>query len=112
VITVQGNNYGPQGAENREQGNQLKTQNSKLLTVQPNPTTDRIWLDLTDFAGETVTVLICNGLGQLVWHRQVPKVEEVYLPVSLRETGAATGVFIVRVRGIKGTVSKQVVLIE
>jgi hypothetical protein len=49
VITVLGNNFGEAGAENRAEGTQFKTHHSSLVTVNPNPTTDRIWLDLTDF---------------------------------------------------------------
>ncbi len=112
VITVQGNNFGSKGAENREQDAQLKTQNPQLKTVYPNPTTDWVWLDLSDFAGEAVTVSIFDELTRLVWERRIPVVIDLNLLVSLREAGASTGVFTVRVQSASGTVAKQVVLKE
>jgi len=113
VITVQGNNYGKEGAEDRkEDATVLKTQNSKLITAQPNPTTDRIWLDLTDFAGEAVVVSIYGELGQLVWENRIPAVEDLKLSVSLREAGAAAGIYTVSVRSASGVVAKRVVLVE
>jgi alpha-tubulin suppressor-like RCC1 family protein len=112
VITVQGNNFGPQGAETREDGAQLKTQNSKLKTVYPNPTTDRVWIDLTDFAGEAVTVSILSDLGQLVWENRIPAVEDLQLLISLREAGAAAGIYTVSLRSGRGVVATRVVLIK
>ncbi len=112
VITVLGNNFGEEGAENREQSAPLKTQHSKLVTVNPNPTTDRIWLDLTDYAGEAVTVSIFSDLGQLVWEYRIPAVEDLKLSVSLREAGATAGIYTVSLRSANGTVAKRIVMIE
>ncbi|MFN0014881.1 MAG: choice-of-anchor Q domain-containing protein, partial [Saprospiraceae bacterium] len=122
VITVQGNNYSEEGAENREDGTQIETRNrlpanalteaGKLITVYPNPTTDRVWIDLADFAEEAVTVSIFSDLGQLVWERRLPIVEELKLSVSLREAGAAAGGYTVSVRSASGVVAKRVLLVE
>ncbi|MEQ1743811.1 MAG: T9SS type A sorting domain-containing protein [Saprospiraceae bacterium] len=112
VITVLGNNYGEEGAESREQSAQLNTQHSKLVTVNPNPTTDRVWIDLADFADEAVTISIFGDLGQLVWENHIPAVEEQKLSVSLRETGAAAGMYTVSVRSVRGVATKRVVLID
>jgi len=118
VITVQGNNNAEEeGAENRAPAtlnSKFKIQNSKFksLNVQPNPTTDRVWIDLSDFVGEAVTVSIFSDLGQLIWERSIPAVEEQKLPVSLREIGAASGIYTVGVRGSGGVVAKRVVLVE
>jgi hypothetical protein len=112
VISVQGNNFGPQGAETREDGAQLKTQNSKLKTVYPNPTTDRVWIDLSDFAGDAVTVSILSDLGQLVWENRIPAVEDLQLLISLREAGVAAGMYTVSLRSGRGVVATRVVLVE
>jgi hypothetical protein len=112
VIAVQGNNFGEEGAENRAEGTQLKTQNSKLETVNPNPTTDRIWIDLSEFAGEAVAVSIFSELGQLVWENRIPAVEDLQLSVSLREAGAAAGIYAVRVQSRGEVFLKRVVLVE
>jgi len=101
-----------QDRDQQQADSKLKTQNSKLLTVQPNPTTDRIWLDLTDFAGESVTVSIYGELGQLVWENRIPAVEDLKLSVSLREAGAKAGIYTVSVRSASGVVAKRVVLVE
>jgi len=86
--------------------------NPATFALQPNPTTDRIWLDLTDFAGQSVTVSIHSDLGQLVWERRIPAVEELKLSVSLREAGVAAGIYTVGVRSASGIVAKRVVLVE
>ena len=86
--------------------------NPASFTLQPNPTTDRIWLDLSDFAGEAVTVSIFDDLGRLVWERRIPAVEDLKLSVSLREAGAKAGIYTVGVRTGNGAVAKRVVLVE
>jgi hypothetical protein len=83
---------------------------SSTLGIQPNPTTDRIWLDLTDFAGEPVTVSIFSDLGQLVWENRIPAVEDLQLLISLREAGVAAGIYTVSVRSVRGVVSKRLML--
>ncbi len=120
LITVLGSNYGGEGAETRDeeatatQNSKSKIQNSKLkgLNLQPNPTTDQIWLDLTDFAGEAVTVSIFSDLGQLVWERRIPAVLEPKLSVSLLEAGATAGIYTVCVRGPGGVSARRVVLVK
>jgi hypothetical protein len=99
--------------EDRTQG-QLKTQNSTLKTVSllPNPTTDRVWIDLGDFAGETVLVSIQNDLGQRIWERRVDAVPDLQLPVDLREAGAAAGLYTVSVRSGGQVLSGRLVLVE
>jgi len=112
VITVLGNSYQGEGAENRtEDAKGLITHRSSLI-VNPNPTTDRFWLDLTDFAGEAVTVSIHSDLGQLVWERRIPAVEDLKLSVSLREAGAAAGIYTVSVYSASGVTATRVVLVE
>jgi hypothetical protein len=91
------------------QARQVETRN---CTVSPNPTTDHISLDLTDFAGEAVTISIFSDLGQLVWENRIPVVDDLRLPISLREAGAAAGMYTVSVRSTGGVVAKRVVLVE
>jgi hypothetical protein len=112
VITVLGNNFGEGGAENRAEGTHLKTQNSKLVTVNPNPTTDHIRLDLTDFAGEAVTISIFGEQGRLVWENRIPAVEDLQLHISLRAAGAASGIYTVHVRSESGVVATRVVVVD
>ncbi|MFN0015294.1 MAG: Calx-beta domain-containing protein, partial [Saprospiraceae bacterium] len=114
VITVLGTSYGPQETENRSSDDPLKTLNPKLktLNLQPNPTTDRIWIDLSDFAGEAVTVSVFGDLGQLVLERQITVLLEQKQSFSLREAGAAAGIYTVSVRGASGVLSTRVVLAE
>ncbi len=113
LITVLGNNYGPQGAENRmlldgrPQGSPLRE-----IVVLPNPTSDRVWIDLSGFAGEAVTVSIIGDLGQLVWERRIPAVEEVQFSLSLREAGAATGIYTISVHSASRVVARRLVLVE
>jgi hypothetical protein len=85
---------------------------SSTLGIQPNPTTDRFRLDLTDFAGEAVTVSIFSDLGQLVWENRIPVVEDLQVQISLREAGAKAGIYTVSVRSASGVVAKRVVLVE
>ncbi|MBK9338510.1 MAG: HYR domain-containing protein [Lewinellaceae bacterium] len=100
--------------QDRAGNSTLKTQHSKLKTVSlmPNPTTDRVWIDLGDFAGESVLVSIYGDLGQLIWERKVEAVTDLKLPVNLREAGAAAGLYTVSVRSGEQVVSKRLVLVE
>ncbi len=91
------------------QARQVETRN---CTVSPNPTTDHISLDLTDFAGEAVTVSVFSDLGQLVWENKIPAVEDLQVQISLREAGVAAGIYTVSVRSGRGVVAKRVVLIK
>ncbi|MFN0016376.1 MAG: T9SS type A sorting domain-containing protein [Saprospiraceae bacterium] len=123
VITVNSPNYGPQETENRSQdvgrpqGGRRETGLRQGLLprtvhLQPNPTTDQVWIDLNDFAGEAVTVSIFDDLGQLIWERRIQEVEEQKLSVSLHEAGAAAGIYTVRVRSASGVATTQLVLVE
>jgi hypothetical protein len=112
VITVLGNNFGEEGAENREEGATRLIAHRSSLIVNSNPTTDRIWIDLSDYAGEAITVSIFSDLGQLVWENRIPAVEDLQLQISLREAGAAAGIYTVSVRSASGVVAKRVVLVE
>ncbi|MEQ1745492.1 MAG: T9SS type A sorting domain-containing protein [Saprospiraceae bacterium] len=123
VITVNSPNYGPQESENRSQ-DVGRSQDMRLETglrqgslprtvhLQPNPTTDQVWIDLNDFAGEAVTVSVFDDLGQLIWERRIQGGEEQKLSVSLREAGAAAGIYTVSVRSESGVVTKRVVLVR
>ena len=55
---------------------------------------------------------IHGDLGQLVWERRIPAVEEQKLSVSLREAGAAAGVYTVSVRSASGMAATRVVLTD
>ena len=112
VITVHGNNFGEEGAENREEGTTELIAHRSSLIVTPNPTTDRVWIDLSDFADEAVTVSIFSDKGQLVWEHHIPVVEEQKPSVSLREVGAAAGIYTVSVRSLSRVVAKRLVLVE
>jgi len=118
VITVLGNagfsppTYGENRAAEFEAPVDQRAEARYSLSLQPNPTTDLIQLDLTDFAGESVTVSIHSDLGQLIWERRMPAVEELKLWASLREAGAAAGIYTVSVRSGNGVVAKRVVLVE
>jgi len=112
VITVLGNSYGGPGAENREESAAGLIAYRSSLLVNPNPTTDRFWLDLSDFAGEAVTVSIASNLGRLVWERRIPTVEDLNLLVSLREAGAAAGIYTISVYSASGVAATRVVLVE
>lgn len=130
TIVVQGSNFGPTepdqlgatrptrapASNGREQGAENATgtqvQALKTLNLLPNPTTDRVWIDLSDFAGEAVTVSIFSEQGRLVWENRIPAVQDLSLPVSLREAGAAAGMYTVSVRSASGVVAQRVVLVE
>jgi len=113
VIMVLGNNNVEGGAENREEGaTGLITHRSSLIALFPNPTTDRVWLDLTDFAGEEVTVSIFSDLGQLLWERQISVTDDTKLSLSLREAGAKAGMYTVSVRSADNVAAKRVILME
>lgn len=113
-VTVLGNSYAEEeGAENRKDpADAAQNLKFKSLNLQPNPTTDRVWLDLSDFSGAEVTVSIFSDLGRLIWERSIPVVEAQKLPVSLREAGAAAGIYTISVRSASGVVAKRVVLVE
>lgn len=110
TITVLGSNY-EDGTESRAAVN-LQPSTVNRLSVYPNPTTDRIRIDLSDFAGEAVTVSIFSDLGQLVWENRILAVEDLNLQVSLREAGAAAGMYSVRVQNNAGVMSKRLLLVE
>jgi len=113
VITVLGNNYGEEGAENRtEDATELITHRSSLIAVFPNPTTDRIWIDLSGFANEPVTVSIFSDYGQLIWEKHPDAIDEQRISVSLREAGAAAGMYTVRVQSVNTVATKRVVRVE
>jgi hypothetical protein len=112
TFTVLPTPFAPPAADRDQQP--LKTLNSKIKTVSltPNPTTDRVLIELGDFAGETVVVSIYSDLGRLVWERNVEAVADLKLPVNLREAGAAAGLYTVRVHGDGQVVSKRLILVE
>jgi len=114
VITVQGNDFdNPQGGEDRaEDATELITHRSSLIAVFPNPTTDRVWIDLTGISTEPATVSIFSDYGQLVWEKHLDAVVEQRISVSLREAGAAAGMYTVRVQSGSTTVAKRLVLVQ
>ncbi len=85
---------------------------TRSYSVNPNPTTDRFRLDLTDFAGEPVTISIFSDLGQLVWENRIPEVADLKVSISLREAGAKAGIYTVSVRSASGVAAKRVVLAD
>jgi hypothetical protein len=114
VITVKAVPFSPGDVEERAD---VKPQapvwdDDRLLTLQPNPTTDRVLIGLGRFAGERVVVSIHNDMGQLLWERTVEAVPDLLLPVSLRESGASAGLYTVSVRSSNRVVAKRLVLIE
>ncbi len=111
VITVLAVPFGPGAGEERTR---LSTDDEPLavLHVYPNPTTDRLWLDLAGYSGEWAVVSVFNELGQLVWERRLASVEAWREQVSLREAGAAPGLYVVSVRTARGVLSRRVVLVE
>jgi len=84
----------------------------RILTLQPNPTTDRVLIGLGSFAGERVVVSIHNDMGQLIYERAVEATPDLMMPVSLRESGATPGLFTVSVRSSGRVVAKRLVLLE
>jgi len=112
VITVQGNNYVPEGAENREKGVTKFIASPFSILVNPNPTTDRISIDLSGFAGETITFSIFNEMGQLVWQRKLNARDESVISASLREAGASAGIYTLSVCYAKTVVTKRIVLVD
>ncbi|MEQ1747548.1 MAG: choice-of-anchor D domain-containing protein, partial [Saprospiraceae bacterium] len=112
VITVQGTSYGEEETENRAtKDKQLIALHSSFI-VNPNPTSDRVWVDLSAFADQAVRVSVFDDLGRLVLERRIPVVEELKFSVSLREAGAAAGGYILSVRGASGVAATRVVLVE
>ncbi|MFN0015997.1 MAG: HYR domain-containing protein [Saprospiraceae bacterium] len=109
TITVTGTFFGPKPPN---QSARAKTTPAADFILQPNPTTDRVWINLLDFVGESVTIWVTSDLGQLVWEKQIPVVDELSLSVNLREAGAAPGIYTVSVRGVASTVAKRLVLVE
>ncbi|MEQ1746054.1 MAG: T9SS type A sorting domain-containing protein [Saprospiraceae bacterium] len=109
TITVTGTFFGPQTPNQS-----LRGDNRPVVSIglQPNPTTDRVLINLSDFVGESVTVSITSDLGQLVWEKQIAAVDNISLSVSLREAGASPGIYTVSVRGATGKVAKRLVLVE
>jgi len=113
TITVQGSNFGPKtppSTFDRQPSTVLRQPST--VSLQPNPTTDRVLIGLSDFAGESVTITIVGDLGQLVWERYIPAVEDLSLSVSLRESGASTGIYTVRVSSKSGMAVQRLVLVE
>lgn len=80
--------------------------------LQPNPTSDVLWMDLSEYGGQPVFVSVHNALGALIWERSVaPVPADGRLSVRLREAGA--GVYTVSVRSASGAVaSKRVVVVD
>jgi hypothetical protein len=114
VITVVSPPISPEEAEERDAARPQAPQwdDDRILTLQPNPTTDRVLIGLGSFAGERVVVAIHNEMGQLIYERTVEAVPDLMVPVSLRESGATPGLFTVSVRSSGRTVAKRLVLIE
>lgn len=48
----------------------------------------------------------------MVWARKIPVVEDLNIQVSLREAGAAAGIYTLSVRNAQGVTAKRVVLVE
>jgi hypothetical protein len=71
-----------------------------------------VLIGLGDFAGETRVVSILRKPGPLIWERMVDSVAAMALPMNLRESGAAAGLYTVSVRGSGQVVSKRLVLLE
>ncbi len=114
VITVVPPPIGPEEVEERDAAKPQAPQwdDDRILTLQPNPTTDRVLVGLGSFAGERVVVAIHNEMGQLIYERTIEAVPDLMVPVSLRESGATPGLFTVSVRSSGRVVAKRLVLIE
>jgi ligand-binding sensor domain-containing protein len=98
------------GAETRNDA--VRRVETRRYSVNPNPTTDRIWIDLSDYADEAVTVSIFGELGQLIWEKQIFVEADSTQVVRLREAGAKPGIYTLTARCAKGTVTKRVVLVD
>ncbi|MCB0519110.1 MAG: HYR domain-containing protein, partial [Saprospiraceae bacterium] len=67
------------------------------FTVFPNPSNDRVWVNLERFAGKDVTVLISNPYGQLLFEQSLNNLQETMLEIDLRQAGIRDGVYFVSV---------------
>jgi hypothetical protein len=112
VITVKAVPFAPGGEERAGDAPSSDDLRAVGLRVYPNPTTDGVWVDLTGYAGESVVLSIGNELGQRVWEQRLAAVEGVPFSVSLRQAGAAPGLYVVSVRSARGVLSRRVVLVE
>jgi uncharacterized delta-60 repeat protein len=80
------------------------------LRVYPNPSTDQVWLDLSDFAGESVMVFMYNSSGKQVLQRRMAA--DTAMELNLRAAGLNSGAYTVRVHTARRVVSGQVVFVK
>jgi hypothetical protein len=71
----------------------------RRLLLFPNPTTGRLWLDLTDWDAETVVVAIYNAQGRRVQEQRLTG--RALAPIELAD-GLVTGLYVLAVESTAG----------
>jgi hypothetical protein len=77
------------------------------LNVFPNPTSGAINIDVVSFMDESLEVEMFNALGELVWSRNIDKVETALITTDM--TNLAAGVYFLQITSKGKRLSKQVV---
>ncbi|MBK9337405.1 MAG: DUF3494 domain-containing protein [Lewinellaceae bacterium] len=73
----------PPASEERE--NAVANEPPREFLLRPNPTSDKVQIDLSLFNGEAVQIVIFNEIGALVWDQQLKPVQEGFLEINLRQ---------------------------
>lgn len=101
----------PPASEEREAG--AVNEKPRDFLLRPNPANDRLQIDLSQFVGEAVHIMIFSELGALVWEQQLKPVQEDLLEINLRQqAGIKDGVYQVMLQSGGKRYAKSLVLMQ
>ena len=79
------------------------------LSIFPNPATDEVFINLSEYAGETGTITIYNNLGKVVTSKKVDEITTSLVNIQVPENNF--GVHIVSIKiGNKKIISKKLMI--
>ena len=79
------------------------------LSIFPNPATDEVFVNLSEYAGETGTITIYNNLGKVVTSKKVDEITTSLVNIQVPENNF--GVHIVSIKiGNKKIISKKLMI--
>lgn len=81
----------------------------RALVVYPNPTTGKLNLDVRGLNFDNMSIEVFNTVGQVVYNANHTKVD-AQSKFSMDITGAASGIYLVRISTEQGVITKRVTL--
>jgi Secretion system C-terminal sorting domain len=91
-------------AVNKKQGISIHGGNKPTIVTYPNPATDNIQIQFSDFSGEKLNIMIYDLRGALILSKQIDNTP--FYGLNIGDITRSSGVYVIRVTDEKSSVSK------